>query len=131
MQKCQAFLPAAKHSLLSLTILTIVFPFSASFSPPPLLELVHDGRHVLTASDDKTARLWEVETGQEVQRLEGHTAPVWSVAFAPSGRSAKELLAGIETIIRQRNVARSRPYEYLLPSRVQDRPRRPFPALCL
>ena len=27
-------------------------------------------------------------------------------------------LAGIETIIRQRNVARTRPYEYLLPSRV-------------
>ena len=31
-----------------------------------------DGRHIVTASRDKTARIWDAETGQEVRALTGH-----------------------------------------------------------
>ncbi|MBA2307453.1 WD40 repeat domain-containing protein [Candidatus Dependentiae bacterium] len=44
-----------------------------------------DGNTVLTGSDDKTARLWDVKTGQQLQILKGHTHSVSSVAFSPDG----------------------------------------------
>src|SRR5436305_8780205 len=33
-------------------------------------------------------RLWDVETGAELRRFEGHTAKVWCVALSPNGRLA-------------------------------------------
>jgi tetratricopeptide (TPR) repeat protein/Tol biopolymer transport system component len=35
---------------------------------------------------DKTVRVWEAQTGQEILTLKGHTGAVWSVAFSPDGR---------------------------------------------
>jgi WD40 repeat protein len=45
-----------------------------------------DGRLLASGSDDHTVKLWDVETGQEVRTLRGHTDWVWSVAFSPDGR---------------------------------------------
>jgi len=51
---------------------------SAAFSP--------DGRRVVTASEDQTARIWDTGTGHEVTRLHGHTARVGGAAFSPDGK---------------------------------------------
>lgn len=54
----------------------------------PVLAVTYspDGRFVLTGNWDHTARLWEVASGQELRRFEGHTEMVESVAFTPDGR---------------------------------------------
>ena len=41
------------------------------------------GKRVVTGSEDNTARLWSVATRKLLLKLEGHTAPVTSVAFTP------------------------------------------------
>ena len=47
---------------------------SVTFSP--------DGRHIISGSDDKTVRIWNVETGFAVGKpLEGHTDYVQLVAY--------------------------------------------------
>src|SRR5271157_837303 len=53
---------------------------SVAFSP--------DGRWALTGSADQTARVWDLATGHEIRRLEGHSNSVTSVAFSPDGRWA-------------------------------------------
>ncbi|BCH23519.1 hypothetical protein MesoLjLb_33040 [Mesorhizobium sp. L-8-3] len=50
---------------------------SAAFSP--------DGRRIVTASDDKTARVWDAVTGDQVALLKGHEDRVSSAAFSPDG----------------------------------------------
>ena len=51
--------------------------FSAVFPP--------DGRRVVTASLDKTARIWDPATGRELFKLAGHENAVLSAAFSPDG----------------------------------------------
>jgi len=45
-----------------------------------------DGRSIVTASSDKTARVWSALTGREVRQLRGHADIVESAAFSPDGR---------------------------------------------
>lgn len=51
--------------------------YSASLSP--------DARFLMTASEDKTARLWSLETNSCLVAYKGHNYPVWDLAFAPLG----------------------------------------------
>ncbi|MDY0093723.1 MAG: hypothetical protein RBT80_13595 [Candidatus Vecturithrix sp.] len=51
--------------------------WSAAFSP--------DGKRVVTASGDNTARVWEAASGQELTVLRGHEGEVVSAVFSPDG----------------------------------------------
>src|SRR5262249_4026441 len=44
-----------------------------------------DGSRIVTASDDRTARVWDVPTGREIAALVGHTLPVTALAVASVG----------------------------------------------
>jgi WD40 repeat protein len=45
-----------------------------------------DGRRIVTASDDKTARVWDAVTGAQLVLLSGHAARVQDAQFLPDGR---------------------------------------------
>ncbi len=51
--------------------------YSASFSPDHLF--------LLTASEDKTVRLWGLETKSTLVTYKAHNFPVWDVDFSPLG----------------------------------------------
>ncbi len=44
-----------------------------------------DGARIVTASFDRTARIWDTETGVVLRTLEGHTHMVSCCAFSPDG----------------------------------------------
>ena len=46
-----------------------------------------DGDILVTGSSDKTARLWNVHTGENIEILTGHTGIVYNAIFSPDGDS--------------------------------------------
>ena len=42
-----------------------------------------DGKTLASCSRDKTVRIWNVQTGQLLHNLKGHTGPVWALAWSP------------------------------------------------
>jgi hypothetical protein len=62
--------------------------FEGHSEPVNGVALSVDNQHALSASVDKTARLWDVRRGKELRRLVGHTAPLWGVVYSPNGRQA-------------------------------------------
>jgi cytoskeletal protein RodZ len=52
---------------------------TAVFSP--------DGKTFVTASADKTAKVWNASSGQLLFTLTGHEAEVWSAVYSPDGKT--------------------------------------------
>jgi WD40 repeat protein len=45
-----------------------------------------DGRRAVSASDDRTVSVWDLQSGTRTHLLTGHQGPVRSAAFSPDGR---------------------------------------------
>ena len=65
---------------------------SVAFSP--------DGKRIVTGSWDKTVKVWDAATGQEVLTLKGHTTGVRSVAFSPDGKRIVTGIGGINATVK-------------------------------
>src|SRR6266705_2699472 len=83
---------------------SLIFCFlfaSSSYAQPSKLETVvqkghnaavkaiavsHDGNFVVTASRDKSAKLWDLATGRELRSFMGHEFTVNGVEFSQDGK---------------------------------------------
>ena len=61
-----------------------------------------DGRKAVSGSWDKTVRLWDVETGNQLARLEGNTATIRAVAINKEGNQVAA--GGFDKVVRLWNV---------------------------
>jgi len=60
--------------------------------------ILPDGRRAVTGSWDGSLWLWELETGKELRRFQGHTGIVMSAAITPDGR--RVLTASYDNTLR-------------------------------
>jgi WD40 repeat protein len=80
---------------------------SAAFSP--------DGNLLVTASEDKTARIWNRLTGTQMIELKGHQCAVTSAAFSPDGNllvtSSQDKTARIWSVVTGKQIAKLKGHE--------------------
>src|SRR5262249_3399977 len=89
-----------RRSFLALVAMALAWPAAASGQEPSRRIVVlaghedtvsrarfsPDGNRVLTASYDKTARIWDAKAGEQIAVFRGHKAQVVSAEFSPDGK---------------------------------------------
>lgn len=84
--------------LIVLLLLTLMWTNLVAQNPELVLQVGHmgdvntisyspDGKYILTASEDKTAKIWDVKSGKLFRTLNGHNNRVFSAKFSPDGKS--------------------------------------------
>ena len=56
--------------------------------PVNAVSVTSDGNYAVSASSDKTLKVWDLKTGKEVHTLKGHSGSVNSVSVTPNGNYA-------------------------------------------
>ena len=56
-------------------------------APVTSVAISPDGRYLITGSEDHTAKLWDIASGEELRSFAGHSDRIYSVAVSPDGRS--------------------------------------------
>ncbi len=46
----------------------------------------HDGRRIVSSSDDNTIKIWDAKTGEVINTYNGHKGTVWDVNFSPDDK---------------------------------------------
>ena len=69
----------------------------ALLNPGSIAPLV--GRRIVTASEDKTARVWDATTGKALSEPMKHDDAVRSAQFSPDGKTALSASADTEVIL--------------------------------
>ena len=57
-----------------------------------------DGKMIASASRDRTVRLWDANSGQQIRVLDGHSDAVKCVAFSPDAKTLASSLDWGDTI---------------------------------
>jgi WD40 repeat protein len=65
---------------------------SLAFSP--------DGKLLATGSEDNTAKIWDIATGQEILTLPGSEGGVTGVGFSPSDGGGHLVVASADGVVR-------------------------------
>jgi WD40 repeat protein/serine/threonine protein kinase len=91
---------AIKHPRPERPIEGYPMPLTGGFSP--------DGKRIVTAGEDGTARFWDAATGEPQDKVLRTTAPILAVAFSPDGRTL--LTGGRDGNVRMWDTATGQPH---------------------
>jgi transcription initiation factor TFIID subunit 5 len=90
--------PEGSHRLIGHSAAVYSLSFSPSTAKPSADSPATASQYLLSASLDKTIRLWSLETWKPLIVYRGHNAPVWDVRWGPYGHYF--LSAGLDNVAR-------------------------------
>ena len=59
-----------------------------------------DGRRLVAGGEKYTVKIWDVQTGEELQILSGHSGDVWAAAFSPDPGGRWVASAGEDSTVK-------------------------------